>query len=257
MELAQCATRAVLYGGRIMKKTRNIIVTILICAALVFMPGATAHAAELTGEQVVKNAFAMSDYVYWYGGSGQKCTYALLNTLSRLYPGIYTNSYKAKCRADIKAEKTCIDCSGFACKASGLPHYSTYQMTYDSHFARWNDKEHPKNGMIVWRPTHCGIYYNGEVITTVSGDYVIEARGIDYDITSARKYIPSQWQRVYYVKNVNYNSIEKLDDDYDYAARMVIAGKYGNGAARKKALEAAGYDYSRVQALVNQKLRGK
>ena len=34
----------------------------------------------------------------------------------------------------------------------------------------------------------------------------------------------------------------------------VINGKYGNGAARKKALEAAGYDYDEVQAAVNKKL---
>ena len=34
----------------------------------------------------------------------------------------------------------------------------------------------------------------------------------------------------------------------------VINGKYGNGSARKKALEAAGYDYDEVQAAVNKKL---
>ena len=37
----------------------------------------------------------------------------------------------------------------------------------------------------------------------------------------------------------------------------VINGKYGNGDARKKALEAAGYDYSEVQDAVNEKLYGK
>ena len=37
----------------------------------------------------------------------------------------------------------------------------------------------------------------------------------------------------------------------------VINGKYGNGDARKKALEAAGYDYSEVQDAVNAKLSGK
>ncbi|MBO5032380.1 MAG: SPOR domain-containing protein [Lachnospiraceae bacterium] len=34
-------------------------------------------------------------------------------------------------------------------------------------------------------------------------------------------------------------------------AREVIAGKWGNGEARKKALTEAGYDYSAVQARVN------
>lgn len=41
--------------------------------------------------------------------------------------------------------------------------------------------------------------------------------------------------------------IEKIADD-------VIAGKYGNGEARKKALAEAGYDYSAVQKRVNEKL---
>ena len=36
----------------------------------------------------------------------------------------------------------------------------------------------------------------------------------------------------------------------------VINGKYGNGSARKKALEAAGYDYDEVQEAVNKKLNG-
>lgn len=208
-----------------------------------------------TGEDVVKNAFAMTNYVYWYGGSGEKCTTTLLNRLARLYPSVYTATYKAKCQIDIKNGKYCIDCSGFVCKASGLPHYSTYQMMTNTHFRQVN-KSDIKNGMIVWRPTHCGIYYNGDVITTVNGEYIIEARGIDYDITTTRKYKASEWTRVYKVDGIDYNSIEKLDDEYDYAARMVIQGKYGNGAERKKKLEAAGYDYSRVQALVNQILRG-
>lgn len=40
----------------------------------------------------------------------------------------------------------------------------------------------------------------------------------------------------------------------DEIAREVIQGKWGNGAERKKKLEAAGYDYNAVQARVNQLL---
>lgn len=39
-------------------------------------------------------------------------------------------------------------------------------------------------------------------------------------------------------------------------AREVIAGTWGNGTARKNALEAAGYDYDTVQAVVNEILNG-
>ena len=40
-------------------------------------------------------------------------------------------------------------------------------------------------------------------------------------------------------------------DEIDKVAREVIAGKWGNGSARKKKLEAAGYNYDYVQKRVN------
>ena len=39
-------------------------------------------------------------------------------------------------------------------------------------------------------------------------------------------------------------------------AAEVIAGKWGNGDARKKALQQAGYDYNAIQKIVDQKLSG-
>lgn len=42
---------------------------------------------------------------------------------------------------------------------------------------------------------------------------------------------------------------------YNTIANEVIAGKWGNGPTRKQRLEAAGYNYSEVQRLVNQKLK--
>lgn len=43
----------------------------------------------------------------------------------------------------------------------------------------------------------------------------------------------------------------------DDIAQEVMAGKWGNGATRKKKLQAAGYDYATVQKRVNQILKGK
>ena len=40
-------------------------------------------------------------------------------------------------------------------------------------------------------------------------------------------------------------------------AKDVIKGKYGNGQTRKNNLQRAGYDYSRIQGLVNKILRGE
>ncbi len=52
------------------------------------------------------------------------------------------------------------------------------------------------------------------------------------------------------VQNTNKKSNEEI-------ANEVIAGKWGNGDARKTALINAGYDYNTIQNIVNQKLSGK
>ena len=41
----------------------------------------------------------------------------------------------------------------------------------------------------------------------------------------------------------------------DEVAQEVIRGKYGNGDERKKKLEAEGYNYSQVQAKVNELMK--
>lgn len=48
---------------------------------------------------------------------------------------------------------------------------------------------------------------------------------------------------------LNTSNIDKVVND-------VIRGKYGNGTARKKNLENAGYNYAQIQSLVNAKLKG-
>lgn len=42
--------------------------------------------------------------------------------------------------------------------------------------------------------------------------------------------------------------------NYFVAAILVILGQYGNGEDRKNKLEKAGYDYAKVQKIVNQLL---
>lgn len=49
---------------------------------------------------------------------------------------------------------------------------------------------------------------------------------------------------------------QKAGKDVKTVAREVIAGTWGTGDKRKKALEKAGYDYSKVQKAVNQILNG-
>lgn len=52
-------------------------------------------------------------------------------------------------------------------------------------------------------------------------------------------------------------STPKRSKSIDQVAREVIRGDYGNGATRKRLVEAAGYNYTSVQARVNQILGGK
>lgn len=51
------------------------------------------------------------------------------------------------------------------------------------------------------------------------------------------------------------NVSEQPVNDIDAIAREVIAGKWGNGVARKNAITNAGYDYKKVQARVNELLK--
>ena len=51
-------------------------------------------------------------------------------------------------------------------------------------------------------------------------------------------------------------NIDASSKDLNTIADEVIAGKWGNGEDRKNRLAQAGYNYSEVQALVNQKLNG-
>lgn len=46
-----------------------------------------------------------------------------------------------------------------------------------------------------------------------------------------------------------------VDKSVEMLAKEVILGLWGNGAARKKALKAAGYDYKKIQAKVNELLK--
>lgn len=52
-------------------------------------------------------------------------------------------------------------------------------------------------------------------------------------------------------------SVNEAKKTVDEVAREVIKGKWGSGAARRKALTDAGYNYAEVQNRVNQILKGK
>lgn len=49
----------------------------------------------------------------------------------------------------------------------------------------------------------------------------------------------------------------KIINNDDYIADKVCDGWFGNGADRRKRLEAAGYDYNKIQEIVNKKMMTK
>ena len=201
----------------------------------------------MVASEIITKAMAyVGVYAYWYGGKGQKCTVSLLNRLARAYPSVYTSAYIAKCQADIKNGKYCIDCSGLVCASYGVAHRGTEQFSVI--WKTWTGT--PKNGMILYKKGHCGIYNNG---------YVIEARGKDYGVTSTRVYKASDWTRVYYSTTVDYEEgqeMKRTAREYLTCAMNVIAGAYASGETRKAKVKSEGYDYDIVQSLVNTALKG-
>ena len=193
----------------------------------------------MTGNDIIKNALLYKNCVYWYGAKGEQCTYKLLNILSALYPGIYTTTYKQKCMADIRNGECAIDCSGLVCRAYGISNMSTYDMP--KHFTEYTGPV--KNGMVLWKQNHVGLYYNG---------MVLEARGIDYDVTDTRTYKKLDWERVYIKPDVNYDAdMEHTPIDYLKTAIDVMQGIYGNGTMRKNILEKRGFNYEKIQSIIN------
>lgn len=112
-------------------------------------------------------------------------------------------------------------------------------------------------GLIVYSKSHphVGIYIgNGYTIESTLG-----ARG---DGVVKRK-LDSFWEYWFQCPYIEYTQSGKLPANekptktVEEVAKEVISGKWGTGADRKKRLTDAGYDYSKVQARVNEILRGK
>jgi hypothetical protein len=63
------------------------------------------------------------------------------------------------------------------------------------------------------------------------------------------------WIKLSHTNKTGFAKSAGAKKSVDKLAKEVIAGKWGNGASRKSALQKAGYDYATVQARVNELLK--
>ena len=93
------------------------------------------------------------------------------------------------------------------------------------------------------------------IVESVSGNIITVIEG-NYNESVARRTIKvnARYIRGYGVPKFDAEQVAK--NTITDIAKEVLAGKWGNGADRKKRLESAGYNYLEVQAKVNELLRG-
>ena len=100
-------------------------------------------------------------------------------------------------------------------------------------------------------PDHVGIveYYKAGYIHVIEGNCgnQVKRRKLRIDGKYIRGFVAPDYDRI---------KVSKKDKTIEDIAKEVIAGKWGNGRERKERLTAAGYDYNKVQAKVNELMKG-
>lgn len=200
---------------------------------------------------------------YWYGTFGQTASPTLLNSKRKQYPSYYKST-----DFNTQYNKRVHDCVGlikgylWSDTTTSKPKYNAYQDVsaagmYKNSTTKGDMSTFPAiNGTLVYkksgnRISHVGIY-------CVDG-YVYEAKGHKYGVvkTTYKQTDWVLWSLCPYIEYCEYvnNDDSNKKSNYDISTE-VIAGKWGNGAVRKKRLTEAGYDYTAIQKIVNERLRG-
>lgn len=145
------------------------------------------------GNEIVQRALSLRGYKYWYGGDGRVATKQYADSLRASYPSIWTAKYYSIALADIGSNVA--DCSylcNYAYGKASPGNHGAGTSSYPGLYSRWTGQ--PRDGMICWRPGHCGIYNQGTTIemSSQATDFVI------------RPYNAGKWQATYYDKNRQY-----------------------------------------------------
>lgn len=116
----------------------------------------------------------------------------------------------------------------------------------------WEDSGYGDN---IGNPDHVGVVevVSGGKITVIEGNCSnsVKRRTLDVNGRYIRGFIVPKFGTT----TVEVTETPTTTKTVDELAKEVIAGKWGNGDARKKALTEAGYSYSDVQARVNEMLK--
>lgn len=221
---------------------------------------------------LVEYAKAQVGKPYWYGTYGQTATEALLKSKKNQYPAYYNyNDFNKQIGQRVH------DCSGlvkgylFSDTTTSAPKYnSSYDKSaYGFYLAskeRGDKTSFPyKNGTLVYKSSNSSAITIHHIGVYCTDGYVYEAKGHEWGVVKT-KFKPTDWQFWSICPYITYENTgsttaetkpTQTKKSVEEVAKEVIAGKYGNGDARKKALASAGYDYNTVQAKVNELLGTK
>lgn len=218
---------------------------------------------------LVAYARSMVGLPYWYGCFGQIGSASLHNYKLKQYPEYYNrwNDYSAQ------YGKRVHDCVGlikgyiWSDSPTAEPRYNSRQDVsaygmYRVSITKGNMSSWPgKNGTLVFKATNAGNYLTIHHVGVYSTDgYVYEAKGHEYGVVKT-KFSKSEWQFWSYCPYIAYGETtpdqpKNFKETTEVVASDVIKGLWGNGEERKKRLESAGYNYTEIQGLVNNILKG-
>lgn len=107
-------------------------------------------------------------------------------------------------------------------------------------------------GEVVWTEGHIGVYIGNGLAVEASPKWGnrVQITAV-LNLGSKAGYNGRRWTKHGKLPYISYTATKTVED----IAREVIAGKWGNGAERKKRLTAAGYDAAAVQKRVNNLLK--
>lgn len=164
---------------------------------------------------ILNNIDKYKNYKYWYGAKGEIATKALADRLKKENPSVWTTDYYNKALKDIDGSTRVCDCSGMVCGCYEISNIGSYAI--NETFTKTNEI---KNGMILWRKGHVGLYANSKV-------YQMKSQALDFYVED---YKPSDWTNILYDKSIDYDYAYNVgwhsDNGNDWYAYGTHAGEY-------------------------------